>query len=94
MDVISLKGMLHRRPNLMSIIDIFNSELKNEMTRITLLSIMKVTRIILCITLLYRYHTRTFAQIFVIVQFIVLLFISLVSFKIINSWSHNVLLHY
>jgi len=48
----------------------------------------------LCIALLYRYCTHTFAQIFMIVQLIVLLFISLVSFKIINSRSHNVFLHY
>jgi len=41
------------------------------MTKITQLSIMKVSEQYkdntLCIVLLYRYHTRTFAQIFMIV---------------------------
>jgi len=62
----TFKRMLDRRPNDVDNTEIIHIEFrtKNEITRITRLSIMKVTRTTRFV-LLYRYRTHTFAQIFI-----------------------------
>jgi len=85
--VFSIKRMLDRLPNLNDVdnTNISNSEQKNKMTRITQgLLIMKVTKRFVLLyytgiahTIYINFHDRTVDHTF--------LFISLVSFKIINS---------
>jgi len=65
------------------------------MTKITRLSIMKVTRTTLVgIALLYQYRTHIRTNFHDRIVDRTSLFISLINFKIINSKSHNVFLHY
>jgi len=90
--------MLDRRPNLNDVdnTDISNSE--NEMIRImiTIVDNESGKDNTLCIALLYRYPTHTHIRTNLHDHIVdrTSLFISLVSFKIINSRSHNVLLYY